>query len=209
MKVKVKGTSDLYIGSFYRPPVKNNPEYLQQLHSLLNRIPADKGAHLWLGGDFNLPDINWEDESVSQYASNSSVAHQLLNITRDFYLDQVVTKPTRVTETTASILDLFFTSNQTLINKVEVIPGISDHEAVFIESSLRPMRVITPPRKVFQYRKADYEGMKQELKAFQIEFEELAKTEDVEQLWTRFKKKDAFTDGVPYTSQDHKRQQSQ
>ena len=31
--------------------------------------------------------------------------------------------------------------------------------------------------------------MKQELKAFQIEFEELAKTEDVEQLCTRFKKK--------------------
>ena len=70
VKVKVKGTSDLYIGSFYRPPDKNNPEYLQQLHSLLNRIPTDKGAHLWLGGDFNLPNINWEDESVSQYASN-------------------------------------------------------------------------------------------------------------------------------------------
>ena len=101
----------------------------------------------------------------------------------------MVTEPTRVTETTASILDLFFTSNQTLINKVEVIAGISDHEAVFIESSLRPMRVKTPPRKVFQYKKADYEGMKQELKAFQIEFEELAETEDVEQLWTRFKKK--------------------
>ena len=47
VKVKVKGTSDLYIGSFYRPPDKNNQEYLQQLHSLLNRIPTDKGAHLW------------------------------------------------------------------------------------------------------------------------------------------------------------------
>ena len=31
--------------------------------------------------------------------------------------------------------------------------------------------------------------MKQELKAFQIEFGELANTKDVEQLWTRFKKK--------------------
>ena len=86
VKVKVKGTSDLYIGSFYRPPDKNNPEYLQQLHSLLNRIPTDKGAHLWLGGDFNLRDINWEDESVSQYASDSSVAHQLLNITREILI---------------------------------------------------------------------------------------------------------------------------
>ena len=189
VKVKVKGSSDLYIGSFYRSPDKNKPEYLQQLHKLLNKIPTDKGAHLWLGGDFNLPDINWEEESVGLYASNSAVAQQLLDTSRDFYLDQVVTKPTRVTETTANILDPFFTSNQTLINKVEVIPGISDHEAVFIESSLRPMRVKTPPRKVFQYRKADYEGMKHELKAFKEEFDELAKTEDVEQLWTRLKKK--------------------
>jgi hypothetical protein len=54
-------------------------------------------------------------------------------------LDQVVQEPTRVTETTANVLDLFFTNNSTLTNKVEVIPGISDHEAVFIESSLRPL----------------------------------------------------------------------
>ena len=38
VKVKVKGSSDLYIGSFYRPPDKNKPEYLQQLHKLLNRM---------------------------------------------------------------------------------------------------------------------------------------------------------------------------
>ena len=140
---------------------------------------ANKGTYL---GDFNLWDINWEYESVSQYASNSSVVHQLMNTTKYFYLDQVVSEPTRVTETTTSILDLFFTSNQTFINKVEVIPGISDHQAVFIESSLRPARVKTPHKKVFQCRKADYDGMKQELKTFQIEFEELAKTEDVEHL---------------------------
>ena len=102
VKAKVKGTSDLCIGSFYRPPDKNNPEYLQQLHSLLNRIPTVNGTHLWLGGDFKLLDINWEDESVSHYASNSSVAHQLLNTARDFYLDQVVTEPARVTETSSS-----------------------------------------------------------------------------------------------------------
>ena len=66
-------------------------------------------------------------------------AHQLLNTTRDFYFDQVVAEPIRVTETSSSIFDLFFTSSQTLINKVEVIPGILDHEAVIIESSLRLM----------------------------------------------------------------------
>ena len=87
-------------------------------------------------------------------------------------MDQIVTQPTRITETISTILEHFFTTNTSLINKVETIPGISDHGAVFIESSLRPMKVKTPPRKVFQYRKADYSGMKSDLLGYQHEFEE-------------------------------------
>ena len=91
---------------------------------------------------------------------NGSYCLILLTIMKDPFLDQVVTEPTRITETTPSIREIFFTSNQTLINKVEVIPGISDHEAVFIESSLKPMKVNTPARKVYQYRKTHGEGVK-------------------------------------------------
>ena len=69
------------------------------------------------------------------------------------------------------------------------LPGISDHEAVFIESSLRPMKVNMPARKVYQYRKADYKSMKEELKSFQKKFEEEAPTADVNKLWTIFKNK--------------------
>ena len=63
---------------------------------------------------------------------------------------------------TANTLDLVFTNNKTLINRVEVLPGISDHE-VYAESSLRPAKVTTPPRQVFCYGKADYDSIKQEL----------------------------------------------
>ena len=53
-------------------------------------------------------------------------------------------EPIRITETTSNSLDLFFTSNKTLINKVKILLGISDHETVFIESSLRPMEIYLP-----------------------------------------------------------------
>lgn len=101
----------------------------------------------------------------------------------------MVTQPTRITETTANTLELFFSNNSTLINKVEIIPGMSDHEAVFLESSLLPMKVKTPPRKVYQYQMADYEGLKKDLKAYQQEFEKEAESEDVEHLWSILKKK--------------------
>ena len=57
-KVKIQGSADLYIGSINRPLDKGDQEYLQHLHSRIMRIPTDKGAHLWIGGDFNLPDID-------------------------------------------------------------------------------------------------------------------------------------------------------
>ena len=113
----------------------------------------------------------------------------MLPIAKASFLEQNVTERTRITETTSNILDLFFTSNPTLINKVEVIPGIGDHEAVFIESSLRLMRAVTPPRKIYKYKNADNQSTRRELRSTQADFEEKATTKDVEQLWSTFKDK--------------------
>ena len=59
---------------------------------------------------------------------------------KDAFLGQMVTEPTRTTETSDSILELFFTSNDTLVYQTRLIPSISDHDAVFLESSLRPIK---------------------------------------------------------------------
>ena len=59
--------------------------------------------------------------------------------------------------TCGSILDLLFCINSTLVSRVEIIPGISDHECVYAESSLRPSKTVTPPRKVHLYHKNDFE----------------------------------------------------
>ena len=115
--------------------------------------------------------------------------HEFLSIVKDNFLDQVVTEPTRITETSSTTLDLFFTNITTLVNQVHVIPGISDHEAVFIESSLRPMKNTPAPRKIIQYRKADYEGFKRELNDFTPDFLQKATSpnSDINSLWTDFK----------------------
>ena len=70
------------------------------------------------------------------------------------------------------MLDLFFSKNQSLVNRCEVLLGIADHGAIFIESSLRPMRVCKPPRKVHLYKKADFDRLRDELFAYLPEFTE-------------------------------------
>ena len=100
----------------------------------------------------------------------------------------MVSEPTRITEYTANILDLFFSNNQSLVNRVDIIPGISDHEVVYVESSLRPSRAITPPRKVFCYNKADFESLKRELRHVKEEFASLEPTSTTQALWDKFHK---------------------
>ena len=129
---------------FYRPPGSDNPDYLAQLDTCLSRIPEN--ARIWLSGDFNLADINWTDSSVKGSASKPGLCNQLINITADRFLQQLVSQPTRITETTENTLNLFFCNNT-----VEVISSISDHEAVYIEASLRPHKTPQPPRTVFCY----------------------------------------------------------
>lgn len=49
-----------------------------------------------------------------------------------------------------STLDLFFTTNNSLVKNVEVISGISDHEIMYIEASLRPRKLKKKtPRKLY------------------------------------------------------------
>ena len=94
----------------------------------------------------------------------------------------MVTEPTRTTATSASILELFFTSNDTLMNQTRVIPGVSDHETVFVEASLRPIKIPTSPKRIFKYQKADYDGFRQELKKLTPSFLEKANTLDLNTL---------------------------
>ena len=166
--VQIPGATQLYIGSLYRPPDQNDPAYLDQLNTCLSRIPV--GAHTWLGGDFNLGDIDWETETVKSNPYKSGLCHQLLQISKDHFVDQLVLKPTRITEDTGNTLDLFFSNNQFLVNRVEVILGISDHKTVYVESSLRPAKMITPPRQVNCYRKADFDSPKEELRQAKEDF---------------------------------------
>ena len=147
----INAVQDLYVGAFYRPQSATEPEYLDHLSSYLSILT--RGTHLWLGGDFSLGDIDREDECPVPKAVNATQCSKLLSLVKDTLLEQMVSSLRRITEYSSNLLDLFLTNNRTLVNKCEVIPGIGDHEAVFGESSMRPMKVETPPRKVFQYKR--------------------------------------------------------
>jgi hypothetical protein len=100
------------MGAFYRPP-SSGEDYLEHLNNSLNQIPKNSKSHIWLAGDFNLPEINWPNSSVIDNAKRPKLHSTFLETINDHRLDQVNHKPTRGN----NILDLFFTNNSSLVNR--------------------------------------------------------------------------------------------
>ena len=59
--MKITGTNNLYVGSFYRPTDVDDTEYLAHFHISFLRIP---GAYVWLGADME-PDFYKSQVGVS------------------------------------------------------------------------------------------------------------------------------------------------
>ena len=63
-------------------------------------------------------------------------------------------------------LDLFFTTNPTLVKRVSTLQGISDHDIVQIQVNTSAIILFQKPRSISLYKKANWDGMKQALVAY-------------------------------------------
>ena len=187
VEIKIQSAKNLFVCAFYKPPSMNHEGIFDDLESTISKISSD--AHIWIGGDFNLDGINWESNSVREHAYHSKTCQELLNLATHWGLEQVVRIPTRIAMYSQTLLDNFFTNNSTLLNCVKVIPGISDHDAVYIESSLKPFTTKCAPREIFVYKKANFQKFKDDLIAFREDFDEHIETLNCNDLWNMLKNK--------------------
>ncbi|CAG2236502.1 NADPH-dependent diflavin oxidoreductase 1 [Mytilus edulis] len=150
----------LIVGSYYRPPSDNGTS-IEQLKISLDRINQNTKSTIILGGDFNLGHINWDIPCTIPSKPDIKLHEQLLNIINEHSLEQIVKKPTRGDRT----LDLILTNIPSIVNKVETMPpiGNADHDIVYAECALSLKRNKKMPRKTYQYRKANWENIKQDV----------------------------------------------
>ena len=96
------------------------------------------------------PDIDWKICVIQSHQYTKEINEEFLSFLDDNSLQQMVATPTRKT----NILDLFLTNRPSLLNRCEVIPGISDHEAVFVNMNIEPHRSKPTKRKILLWKKA-------------------------------------------------------
>ena len=96
-------SSHLYtIGGFYRPPI-TGLHYMSKFHRSIALLRPQNFSNLIICGDFNI--------NINQSAPASGLQQSLNQLLTDFCLTQAVSEPTRVTDSTASTIDLILMSN--------------------------------------------------------------------------------------------------
>ena len=90
---------------------------------------TNSSSTIWIGGDLNLPDINWTVNTITGHQYPLSLSERFLAFQDDNFFVQFVTFPTRNDNT----LDIFATNRPSLVNKCFPISGIGDHDGVLYQ----------------------------------------------------------------------------
>ena len=181
VKLEITGNRPLFIGAYYRPR-DDDLEGLQELQNSVSQVRSHSD-NVWVLGDFNLPKLTWP-ESIPEFRPDWShkQVYDFLNLIHDYNFTQVVTEPTRQD----NILDLFLTTNPTLITEVKCSPGLGDHDLVSAKVLLKPSQHKQKPRNVLLFSKADWPKLKSKMKEYQQSFTTSHLGRTVEELWTDF-----------------------
>ena len=167
----------LHLGHF-----TSSDEIMDQLGISLNNLKELNGLdgkHVVIGGDFNLPDIEWTNGSIKPHPQYvRCISEKMLDIVDDYNLTQMVHEPTRLKNTT----------HPDLIENTYVVLGMSDHSAVICDINFKLAPPKNTPRTVFVYKKADMESLKQDLEhSFNTLLASDPATKTVEENWADFK----------------------
>lgn len=114
---------NVYIATFYRPPGGNIDLFLDKFNDTLNELNANNNQEIIVCGDFNIDLLT---------NLNNADSLNFINMCSSFSLVPLISKPTRVTENTATLIDNIIVNNPIHITSGIITVDISDHMPVFI-----------------------------------------------------------------------------
>ena len=180
VNIKTEGREKpLIIGAVYRTPsvpYKDTPAQVVEISKSMEVL--DKSATIWIGGDLNLPDIDWKSTEIVGNNTNKEANQIFIDTLVNYGLHQINDKPTRE----KNILEIFCTNRPGLISKCTVIPGLSYHDIVLTESRIKAKKNKQIAHTVSVWKKANFDAIREETKSFSEQF--LASPPDTaEQQW--------------------------
>ncbi len=140
----------------YRPPGATALQVDAFIDSLSNQVECamnDNPDALIMVGDFNDRCVHWDDRH-----EKSEMGLKFYNYLNDVNLFQLVDEPTRITENSASLLDLIITDSPGYIDNLNVLPPIGDldHNIVYGYLTFVTDRPESIKRTIWHYDRANF-----------------------------------------------------
>jgi len=174
----------LVLCAFYRPPnrqLDSITNLCDFFRTIVDRYPT---SPIWITGDINLPNINWNTNNISNSMYPSSLCDTIIDFVEEHGFTQTVNTATRGN----NILDVFLTNRPSLVKSCHVVPGISDHEAVVVESSISSAPHQHSLRTIYVWHKANITSIRSAIDQFSSNFFTLYSTStSIDILWEEFK----------------------
>ncbi len=158
-EVKLRGADKQLILAIYRSPnsTKDNNDSLTNLMRELNQCGY---SHILALGDFNFPEIKWNNGGAVQ--GNSPSASSFIDAVNDSFMFQHVDFPTHHRENqTANILDLIFTNEESMVEELTSSSPLGKSDHAVLNFRLRCYTEVSELVKCRHlYNKADFDKMK-------------------------------------------------
>ena len=159
-----------------------NTKDIEELDKSLQLASQDKCKNIILAGDFNCPDIDWNNLTVKNNAQDKDIQRSMLELTSVHGLTQIHDEPTRGNNQ----LDLVLTSNPSLVKSSTNIPGISDHAIIITDMDTKPHYQKTKATKRYIYSKANWDNINKDLENTATTVEQMYRNgENMETLWNQ------------------------
>ncbi len=170
-------SKNVVIGNVYRPPGQDINEFNDFIDKILTNATKNPKI-VYLMGDFNINLLNEDIHSLTNDFVNIILSHSLY---------PSITKPTRITSNTATLIDNIFTNSTAEQTSGIIMTDLSDHLPVFICTDLNISRKFQSENsyhEVRQYTCENVDKLKSELKT--VEWGNICNSNDVNVSYTNF-----------------------
>ena len=128
VEILQSGKKNIIIGSVYRPPNTDVVNFGVNFSNLLDILDKESNKLLFIAGDFNLDLIKHDTHAATNDFLNSLLSHSFL---------PTITKPTRVTDLSSTLIDNIFTNSSRSVFKSGIIlHDLSDHFPIMLHVNL-------------------------------------------------------------------------
>ena len=165
--VKAKGKT-FAINALYRPPNENceaHEFFLETTSLILQRLHSYKAYKKIIASDLNFGNVYCKQPNLQPKPLDNKAP----DLFASFGFTQLIDIPTRITDTSTSLIDLFYVDSSEDVVMHGTLPKIADHDGIFASFNMLAPKPEPVTKQIYDYKNCDIEGLKKFVKDYDFE----------------------------------------